>query len=263
MRSEGRRLSHFDASVDHLKSRHKTIQEMEDVTTTLQSMWRDERQQIEDSWSYKMDDLRSLQVRCKEVEHLQLTIDEFSAKVVRLREELDETHSVLQSQRSLTASIPARLNRLYEIHPKLEAKVAAILAKKKIVDHQARVLEERCLRVDTLQAEVDRLEGEVNQRSGLLEMESVGKQSAAKTVPRTSASLHVQFPTPDDFSGTDVQGEEEEAAEFTQHSPEFETRTPDDSSDHEEDRDDILEQVIREAQDAIAMPLLRSQFWVD
>jgi chromosome segregation ATPase len=249
---------------------------MENVTAALQSMWHDERQQIEDSWSYKMEDFQSLQLRCKEVEHLQLEIDELSSKVVRLRVEFDESRRVLRSRRSAIASIPARLDRLYEIHPKLEEKVATLLAEKKMIDHRSQELERRRVTVEKRRAEMTQLENDVNRRSEMIEMLYAKQNAMEKPLDRVtlkgtvrSEIRHVEFPTPEDFSGTELpeEEEEEEIARFTQRSREFETMTHSSqmstSSDNEErnDEEDLINEVISEAQEAIAMPLFRSQFW--
>jgi hypothetical protein len=228
---------------------------MESMTTTLQEMWHDERQQIEDSWSYKMDDLRSLQRRCQEVDGLRLAIDETSEKLVRLRGELGEVHSAIQSHQNVIASIPARLDRLYEIHPKLEAQVAALLEKKKILDHQSRVLGRRHAEVEKLQEEVDALEKQAERRSLFIDRTS----SRQRVLPRNTKP---DFPTPEDFSAT-AGGEEEDVGQFTRHSFEFETLAPADSESEPSNDDPFLEEVVNAAREAIAMPLIRSQFWLD
>jgi chromosome segregation ATPase len=278
------RISQFDASIDHLKSRHRAIEEMENVTTTLQEMWRDERHQIEDSWSYKMDDLRSLQLRCAEVDDLLFAIDEISTKVVGLKTELGETHRVLQSRRNEVDSIPRRLDRLYAIHPQLQARVNALHEQKRLMIHRAHVIGQRHIAIEKLQAEVSSLEIALKHqmdsiretsdqqeliRSQTEELES--RQARLSARSPGSPKARVDFPTPENFSGSGPEEEEEEEhepAELPRPRVRFEMLKSQEESDRSQDEmssedEPVPEDVFREAEEAIAMPLVHSQFWVN
>jgi hypothetical protein len=259
-------VTQFDSSIANLANRQRAIQQVEDVTTALQEIWQDERQQIEDSWTYKLDDIRSLQLCCKEVDDLQLEIDGASQQIAQLKVESDDAGQTLRSLREAAALIGPRLDRLYEIHPQLEAKVAMLLDRKQEIDAQAVVLQRKRATVRDLRDEIAQLEKEVTVQS-----ERIGTPSGDEEPPvlprpgepqRAAPSAHGDFPTPEDFSGA-ISEEEEENPEVIGPSIEFLTLTAVDSASdgsEAENGDLFIEQVMREAEEAIVMPLVRSQF---
>jgi hypothetical protein len=248
------RMTQVSSSLDLLRTRYTEIDKMEQVTNALQEDFLEERQQIEDSWDYKLDDLKAFQQRATEVDSLLLATDELGERVSRLRIVYDNIHHLHVTKIAEKNSISLRLDQLYELHPQLESRIARIREKKLEIASRERNLQQKTNRADRFRIQIDSLENDIRRRNLALEnvLNDLEETKARATQMSPQAEAR-EFPTTEDFSGSD-----DERTENREPFSDEQTIVP-----PFDDDDDDIAQVIRDAQEAIALPLLRSQFKMD
>ena len=192
-------LSQINDSIDAMTRRQEKIDIMERDTIALKESYTEDQQQIEDSWSYKMDDIRTLKQRSDENEDLEIQIDEMKEEIMELTEEYHEIHARLEKRQGQRDAVADRLNSLYEIHPQLESQVGDLTERKRAIGRQAKRLQKRRLEIEQLSTEVDQLDGEYRRYKQTIEEleEQIADARQGKTAAMTQVAPkrreHVQF----------------------------------------------------------------------
>lgn len=150
-------LSQINSSIEAMKKRQADIEVIERDTIALQASYTEDQKQIEDSWSYKIDDLRTLQQRNDENEDLEIQIDEAKDAIMELTDAYLEIHTRLEKKRGQREVVAKRLNSLCELHPKMESRVVELIDRKRTIEQRERQLSARKSEIDRFSAEVDEL----------------------------------------------------------------------------------------------------------
>ena len=192
-------LSQINDLIDAMMKRQENIDIMERDTIALKESYTEDQQQIEDSWSYKMDDIRTLKQRSDENEDMEIQIDEMKEEIMELTEVYHEVHAQLEKKQGQRDSVADRLNSLYEIHPQLESQVGGLAERKRAIERQAKRLQKRRLEIEQLSAEVDQLDGEYRRYKQTIEEleEQIDDARQGKKAVMTQVAPkrreHVQF----------------------------------------------------------------------
>jgi uncharacterized protein (DUF3084 family) len=237
-------LVKIDKSLRHLKDRQLAIDETERVTSEIKSSCLEDQRQIEQSWSFKLDALQTLQDRVQTNEDLAFAIDELSEDILMMKSDLEECERMRTYWESEASSVNARLDRLYEIHPDMEMRVSELKERKRIVEEKEVFLAGRRQDLKQFEREVRTLEDEIRKMEigvGELEGKTLSQRDSAVKIFMSADDV----PRPTDMSGDESENEVTEV--FCMEAEE-----------EEEELD--LEEIVRDAKSAIGMGLLKSVF---
>lgn len=199
-------MSQISENIDKFEQRQASIDRTERDTLMLRQSYAEDQQQIENSWSYKMDDIRALQSQLDESENLMLEIDEMKDKILDLHEEYDDVHSKFVKRSHIREVTVSRLDALAEIHPDLVSRVEKLVERKKELGIRDRAIRTKRRTIEKLKVETEDLQNQLRLREQLVNELERERDSIRRNESGTSMGSITPVKEPSGFARVPLSG---------------------------------------------------------